>query len=76
MLDIGLPGMDGYEVVAALRREGHCPDVCFIAVTGYGQDQDRARSLEAGFAHHLVKPVEVTTVLGILRGLSAAPDGP
>jgi PAS domain S-box-containing protein len=56
MLDIGLPGMDGYEVARRLRAEHD--GLLLIALTGYGQDEDRRRSKEAGFDHHLVKPVD------------------
>ncbi len=70
ILDIGLPVMNGYEVAETLRREGCCSDSYFIAITGYGQDQDRARSKAMGFAHHLVKPVDLEAVICILRGLS------
>jgi len=53
-LDIGLPGMDGYELAARLREQWR--DVKLVAITGYGQDRDRDKSREAGFAEHLVKP--------------------
>jgi signal transduction histidine kinase/DNA-binding response OmpR family regulator len=56
VLDIGLPGMDGYEVARRLRGEASGP--LLVALTGYGQDDDRRRSREAGFHHHLVKPVD------------------
>lgn len=59
VLDIGLPGMDGYEVARRLRREPHGAAALLIAVTGYGQEEDRLRALEAGFDHHLVKPVDI-----------------
>src|SRR5581483_7095555 len=55
LLDIGLPGMDGYEVATRLRQEESCRDAVIIAVSGYGQDEDRRRSSAAGFDHHLVK---------------------
>jgi len=58
ILDIGLPVMDGYELAARLR-ERFGPGLRLIAVTGYGQDHDRARSRHAGFEHHLVKPVKL-----------------
>ena len=58
LLDIGLPGMDGYEVARRLRRGGVLQGAVIIAVSGYGQDEDRRRSREAGFDHHLVKPVD------------------
>ena len=66
LLDIGLPGMDGYEVAAALRRDESTREALIIAVSGYGQDQDRARSKEAGFDHHLIKPVDYDLLLALL----------
>jgi signal transduction histidine kinase len=57
LLDIGLPGMDGYEVCRRLRADGFA-NARIIAMTGYGQDRDRQRALEAGFDEHTVKPVE------------------
>jgi PAS domain S-box-containing protein len=57
LLDIGLPGMDGYEVARRLRDSPEGAPV-LIAISGYGQDDDRRRSREAGFSHHLTKPVE------------------
>jgi CheY-like chemotaxis protein len=57
VLDVGLPGMNGYEVASVLRQRGEeCPEL--IAVTGYGQAADMQRALEAGFRYHLVKPVD------------------
>jgi CheY-like chemotaxis protein len=56
-LDIGLPGMDGYEVAARLRELPQAKDAVLIAITGYGQEDDRLRSRRAGIDHHLVKPV-------------------
>jgi two-component system CheB/CheR fusion protein len=58
LLDIGLPGMSGYEVARHLRQQGHGPAPRLIAMTGYGSDADRQRSKEAGLADHLVKPVD------------------
>ena len=57
-LDIGLPGMSGYEIAKALRASAHGRDVRLYAMTGYGQEEDRRRSAEAGFDGHLVKPVD------------------
>jgi PAS domain S-box-containing protein len=64
LLDIGLPGMDGYEVGRRLRQGSTAPTV--VALTGYGQDEDRRRSSEAGFAHHLTKPFEPAELERIL----------
>jgi signal transduction histidine kinase/CheY-like chemotaxis protein len=57
LLDIGLPGMDGYEVAAALRSDERTQNARIIAVSGYGQAHDRARTRAAGFDDHMVKPV-------------------
>lgn len=56
-LDIGLPGMDGYEVARTLRRSAGFEDVQLVALTGYGDDAARKRSLEAGFDQHFAKPI-------------------
>ena len=66
LLDIGLPGMDGYEVATRLRQEETLKDATLIAVSGYGQDSDRRRSREAGFDQHLVKPVDPEELLALL----------
>ena len=58
LLDIGLPGMDGYQLARRLREDPETRDAYLIAVSGYGQDRDRARSADAGFDLHLTKPVE------------------
>lgn len=71
LLDIGLPGMDGYDVCRTVRARG-LNDVRIIAMTGYGQERDRARAMEAGFDTHTVKPVdiaELTKLIGLpLKG--------
>jgi CheY-like chemotaxis protein len=59
LLDIGLPGMDGYQLAQALRALPELSSTRFIAITGYGQLSDRLRSRQAGFDHHLVKPVDL-----------------
>jgi signal transduction histidine kinase len=68
MLDIGLPDMSGYDVARTLRERG--TDAAMIAVTGYGQSDDKARSKEAGFDHHLTKPVGINDLEKILSPLS------
>jgi CheY-like chemotaxis protein len=70
LLDIGLPRMDGYEVAKKLRQQPFLKNVVLVAMTGYGQDSDRQRSQEAGFAHHLVKPADFGKVQQILAALS------
>lgn len=69
LLDIGLPRMNGYEVAEALRKEGFAGKL--IAVSGYGQAEDRRKSHEAGFDHHLVKPVDHRHLIALLRGALA-----
>jgi CheY-like chemotaxis protein/anti-sigma regulatory factor (Ser/Thr protein kinase) len=68
LLDIGLPVMDGYELAGRLRQLRHLTRVSLIALTGYGQDADRRKSLAAGFQHHLVKPVNLTVLNRIVDG--------
>ena len=67
LLDIGLPGMTGYEVAARLRQEESCQGAVIIAVSGYGQDEDRRRSKESGFDHHLIKPLDHDALLALLE---------
>lgn len=70
LLDIGLPDMNGYEVARRLRSRQAITHLRLVAVTGYGQQEDRDRALEAGFDQHLVKPVEpeaLNAVLGSVR---------
>ena len=72
LLDIGLPDMNGYDVCRAIRDQPYGQDVRIVAVTGWGTAEDRARSTEAGFDAHLVKPVSPTTLLQTLSDLLAA----
>lgn len=67
LLDIGLPGMDGYEVAATIRQDECCKDTVIIGVSGYGQEADRRRSREAGFNHHLVKPVDYDSLIALIE---------
>ncbi len=71
-LDIGMPGMDGYEVARRLRQQPGLENVVLAALTGWGQQEDRRRTAEAGFDHHLVKPPEPKAVEGLLDGLKKA----
>jgi two-component system CheB/CheR fusion protein len=66
LLDIGLPGMDGYEVARGIRESGPRRNVILVAVTGYGLPADRLRSAEAGFDHHLTKPVDYEALIRLL----------
>jgi PAS domain S-box-containing protein len=72
LLDIGLPRLTGYEVCRRLRAEPGGAGVVVIAQTGWGQEEDRRKSHEAGFDHHLVKPVDPDALLQLLAGLRAA----
>ncbi len=72
LLDIGLPGMDGFEVARSIRREVQDPNVLLVALTGYGQEEDRLRSKEAGFEYHLVKPVDPGALQVLLGSLARA----
>lgn len=66
LLDIGLPKVDGYEVARQIRNEPQNKDMILIAMTGYGRDEDRIRSSEAGFNAHLVKPVNLEDIQHLL----------
>lgn len=71
LLDIGLPGLNGYEVAERIRKMPTIRDVVLIALTGYGQDTDRQRSAQAGFNHHLVKPARMDQLQKILGDLAS-----
>jgi CheY-like chemotaxis protein len=71
LLDIGLPGMDGYEVARRLRQEHADRPMLLAAMTGYGQEQDREATRAAGFDHHLVKPVDLAMLRQLLAHASA-----
>lgn len=58
VLDIGLPKLNGYDACRHIREQAWAKDTLIVAATGWGQDEDRRRSKEAGFDHHLVKPVD------------------
>jgi CheY-like chemotaxis protein len=73
VLDIGLPGLDGYAVARQLRSRGDTSHVLLIALTGYGQKEDRARAAEAGFDYHFVKPADPREIqVAIERGRNTA----
>ena len=65
VLDIGLPDLDGYEVARQIRQ--NLPDILLIALSGWGQAEDRRQSQEAGFDHHLVKPVDSEELYKLLQ---------
>jgi PAS domain S-box-containing protein len=66
LCDLGLPGIDGYQVGRTIHGDAAVADACLIAVSGYGQEEDRRRSQEAGFAYHLTKPIDPDELLGLL----------
>ena len=72
LLDIGIPRLDGYEVCRRIRQQSWGKAIVIIALTGWGQQEDRARSLEAGFDHHLVKPVDAAELVEVLGQLHRA----
>ena len=69
LIDLGLPTMDGYEVAQRLREQPEFRNVILIAQTGWGREEDRKRACEAGFEHHLVKPIDHHQLAQILAGL-------
>jgi CheY-like chemotaxis protein len=71
VVDIGLPGMNGYEVARRLRHQDAAPPALLIALTGYGQKEDRVRSQEAGFHHHFVKPADPRIIQSAIIGWAA-----
>jgi signal transduction histidine kinase/CheY-like chemotaxis protein len=73
VVDIGLPGMNGYEVARRLRLKGSEGPALLIALTGYGQKEDRARSTEAGFDHHFVKPADPRLIQAAIAEWRGAP---
>ena len=74
VLDIGLPGMDGYQVARALRKLTGGRELVLVTVSGYGQEEDRRRSREAGCDAHLVKPADLTALQQLLAGRPPATE--
>jgi CheY-like chemotaxis protein len=73
-LDSGLPDMDGFEVARRLWRESRLAGVHLVALTGYGQEEDRRQSLGAGVDQHLVKPVDIKALTEVLRTVPSSGD--
>jgi CheY-like chemotaxis protein len=69
LLDIGLPGLDGYQLAERLRAKPAHRRTLIVAVSGYGQEEDRARSKAAGFDYHVVKPIDPAVITGLLASL-------
>jgi len=72
LMDIGLPGMNGLDAARAIRNEAWARDTTLIAVSGWSQDADRQRSREAGFDHHLVKPVDHIALTEIVNAVATS----
>jgi signal transduction histidine kinase/ActR/RegA family two-component response regulator len=75
LLDIGLPDIDGYEVCGRIRHSGQSKQPVVIALTGWGQDEDRDRATAAGFNAHLTKPAEPDRIIALLKELLTKPGG-
>jgi CheY-like chemotaxis protein len=73
LLDIGLPGLNGYQVAEQIRSEPLLAGVLLVAVAGDGLEQDRKRSREAGFDHHVVKPADIDVIKRLLGAVDLAP---
>jgi len=71
LLDLGMPGMDGYAVASRIREDPRYRQLTLIALTGWGQEQDRLRSLAAGFDYHLTKPVDLDALQALLNSLES-----
>lgn len=76
LVDIGLPGMDGYELVRRLRQEPGMERATLVALSGYGRDEDKERAFAAGFHLHLTKPVDVDRLQALMAHLETAEPGP
>ena len=74
LVDIGLPGMNGYDVARAIRSHAHGAHARLIALTGYGQEEDRRGALAAGFDRHLTKPVDYDVLKQLLADGALKPD--
>jgi two-component system CheB/CheR fusion protein len=74
LIDIGLPGMDGYQVAQAIRADPALRRLLLVALTGYGRPEDKARAIAAGFDYHLVKPVDVGALGDLVSQLGSRRD--
>jgi CheY-like chemotaxis protein len=74
LLDIGLPGIDGYELARRLRLEPWAGQTKLVALTGYATEEDRSKAQAAGFDHHLVKPVDFQSLYRLVEGLGATKE--
>jgi CheY-like chemotaxis protein len=69
LVDIGIPGFNGYEVAKRIREVSHLKNTLLVAQTGWGQDEDRRRSEEAGFNQHWVKPIDMARLRELIRSM-------
>jgi CheY-like chemotaxis protein len=72
LIDLGLPGLDGFEVARRIRAELGREEIFLVALTGYGDHEDRVRTEAAGFDVHFVKPVDIGALAKVLSGVAAA----
>jgi CheY-like chemotaxis protein len=70
LLDLGMPGMDGYETAKRIRARAAARDTLLIALTGWGQERDRNQTAAAGFDQHLVKPADIAALRAVLASLA------
>jgi signal transduction histidine kinase/DNA-binding response OmpR family regulator len=75
-LDLGMPRMNGYDAARMIRNQPECNGVVLVALTGWGQEEDRRRSYEAGFDHHIVKPIDFAEVEKLLKNLIGSHSKP
>ena len=73
LLDVNMPGIDGYETARRIRAEFPSRPTTIVALSGWGQEEDRQRARSAGFDHHLIKPVEIDALQALLRTLETTP---
>jgi CheY-like chemotaxis protein len=76
LVDIGLPGMDGYEVARRVRRDPDLREIVLVALTGYGREEDKQQAMAAGFDHHLTKPVGLYALQRLVGQLGEPEMGP
>ncbi len=76
LLDIGMPGLNGYEVARSVRQGSLGRAVTLVAITGWGQDRDKAHALAAGFNHHFTKPIDPDRIVDILRSIDQRSNDP
>ena len=71
LLDLGMPGMSGFEVAKRMREQPQFADIAVVALTGWGQEEDRRRTREAGFDDHLIKPADLAALSALLERMES-----